>query len=266
VSDPAQQLVTEEVSECVVNQLEAVDVDEQHRQSSAMALRECQRARQPIGQQQAIRQVGQLVVAGKVGHAQGQSANGADVSQHDPRTDDPSRLVMNGGGRMLDRTFHAVAAQQRARAEQVRVWGLGRRPLELQGGALARRQVDDLQHLAERPAGGLEQGPSGHRFSGGIHVGDSAGHIGADQAVADEAQGGADPFRFGDNGFTGRLALNSPANRVRQPIAIEPIGQQVVAGPRFESLPRGLCTIVGTDDQDRDPWSGLPQSVQSRDE
>ena len=56
-----QQLVADPVAERVVDVLEAVEVDEQHADAAAAALRLRDRLRQPLVQQQAVRQAGQRV-------------------------------------------------------------------------------------------------------------------------------------------------------------------------------------------------------------
>ena len=60
--DRAQQLVAEAVAEGVVDVLEAIEVEEHHRQRRLLPLRVRQRDREPVAEEVAVRQRRQRVV------------------------------------------------------------------------------------------------------------------------------------------------------------------------------------------------------------
>ena len=68
--DGSEQLVAEQVPERVVDVLEAIDIEKEDRQPPLVALGQRKRAGQPVGQQQAVRQIGQRIVARQMGQLQ----------------------------------------------------------------------------------------------------------------------------------------------------------------------------------------------------
>ena len=74
-----QHRVAGGVAEAVVDRLEAVQVHEEQRDPGAAAPGHLQRVLDPVEQQSAVRQVGEEVVAGQVGHVLGQPEPGERV-------------------------------------------------------------------------------------------------------------------------------------------------------------------------------------------
>jgi len=65
-SEADQQLVADPVAEGVVDELEVVDVQEQHRDAAPVPPAACQRVVQAVAQQLAVGQAGQRIVQGLV--------------------------------------------------------------------------------------------------------------------------------------------------------------------------------------------------------
>ena len=85
LADRAQHLVAAREPEQIVDQLEAVEIEDHHRQPLLVAPRPLDRLGQPVVEQQAIGQPGQRVVVGEVADrllgllAQRDVAHGQDV-------------------------------------------------------------------------------------------------------------------------------------------------------------------------------------------
>ena len=69
-SDGSKQLVAKQVSERVVDVLEAIDIQKEDRQPALVTAGECERPGQPVAEQQAVRQIGQRVMTREMGHSQ----------------------------------------------------------------------------------------------------------------------------------------------------------------------------------------------------
>jgi hypothetical protein len=151
--DRLQQLVAGLVAERVVDQLELVEVGDQHRGRRAAAARAGERERQPVGEQLAVRQPGERIVQRAVDREL--LARGAlDRRAHDVGHDVDERGLLGAPGARLagehrDHPGRPVAALDRhadraahARAEQLR------RGVDVAG----REVVDD-----QRPVGGEHQ-------------------------------------------------------------------------------------------------------------
>ena len=78
----AQDAVAGGVAERIVDVLEAVQVEEQHRDAAALPARAHDRARQPLRQQRAVGQAGQRVVVGQVAQFLLGALLVGDVAEH----------------------------------------------------------------------------------------------------------------------------------------------------------------------------------------
>ena len=98
----------------VVARLEPVHVNEQHAQRLPVALRQRNGLRQPVIEQEAIREPGQRIVLRQMSHLPRGLACGADIAKHNHRADESSCPIANGRRRILDGAFMAVAPYENA--------------------------------------------------------------------------------------------------------------------------------------------------------
>ena len=107
--DGLQQLVADRMAERIVDVLEAIQIEEQHRDLLAVARRQGDRLADAVVQQHAVGQAGQEVVLGRMGHLQRHRPGRADIAKHDHRADDLPCAIVDWRHRILDRNFGAVA-------------------------------------------------------------------------------------------------------------------------------------------------------------
>src|SRR6185312_2987396 len=105
-----QQPVADAVAESVVDVLEAIQIEEQHRQFLPMAVRYGDRLRQAVIENDSVWNVRETVVLREIGHADRQSPRGAHVVEHHDGPGNASTPVVDGGGGVLDCGFYTVTA------------------------------------------------------------------------------------------------------------------------------------------------------------
>ena len=187
--DRAQHLVADGVAERVVDVLEAIAIEEQHREPAAVAARQRDRPREPIVQQQPVRQVGQRVVLGEVQHLQAALARHDDVAEHDHGAEDVALAIVNRRRRMLDRRFVAVAADQDVVALAGGPSGCARSPAATGSCACCpvRPSVTSNTSASGRAKASARVQPVSASASA-IEIGDVALRIGGHHRVADRVQ------------------------------------------------------------------------------
>ena len=102
------------VPQAVVDVLEAIEIEEQHGETMAVAAGQCDRLGQPVVQQHAVRQIGQEVVLRQMDGLQRQRARHAHVVEHDDGADHLPAAIVNGRGGVFDGRLDAVAPDQQA--------------------------------------------------------------------------------------------------------------------------------------------------------
>ena len=83
-----QQLVAGRMSERIVDVLEIVQIQKQHRERRSAPFRQSDGLRDAIVQQEPVRQAGQEIVLRQVAHFHGRCLRGRDVMEHHHRTGD----------------------------------------------------------------------------------------------------------------------------------------------------------------------------------
>ena len=183
--DRPQELIAHGVAERVVDVLESVQVDVEHRDGAPGAMRSHHRLLEPVAQQSPVRDVSQTVVQREAGEFVGQFSGDRHVVRHHHGPDDAAEPVVDRRGAGLDGQFHAVAANQHA------VGAESHRPVLDDGARRGRRDgvaggdVDQSEHIVHRAPGSLCLGPAGHSFSNDVEIGDPAPEIRAHHGIAD---------------------------------------------------------------------------------
>ena len=95
LGDGLKKLVADRMSQGIVDVLEAVQIQKQHRDSFLVTRRQGDRLADPVVQQHAIGQTGQKVVLGRMGHLQRHRPGRAHVAEND---DGSGRLALRGRG------------------------------------------------------------------------------------------------------------------------------------------------------------------------
>ena len=95
-ADLDEQLVAGRVAEQVVDPLEAVEVAEQHGQLAAAAGLHRHRVLDPVHEQRPVRQAGERVVPGQVGHVLAQAESGEGVLGHGDQSGQALPVVLGG--------------------------------------------------------------------------------------------------------------------------------------------------------------------------
>src|SRR6185312_13792463 len=98
----------------VVDVLEAIQIEEQHRQFLPMTVRHGDRLCQAVIENNSVCDVRETVVLGEIRHADRQSPRGAHVVEHHDGPGNASTPVVDGGGGVLDCGFYTVTADQNA--------------------------------------------------------------------------------------------------------------------------------------------------------
>jgi hypothetical protein len=129
-----EELVTDEVAEAVVDQLEAVEVQEEHRELVRAALGTPERAEQPVEERLAIGQASECVVPGHVLEELLACLALGDVRGHSGQAQDPPLLVPHRRPAAQHPDVAAVAAEQAVLAVEAGALPLQvRRDVGLQG-------------------------------------------------------------------------------------------------------------------------------------
>ena len=162
--DGTQQRVAGVVPERVVDDLEPVDVDEQHRQRSRRPVAPLGRLGQPVGEQRAVGQVGHGVVEGQPAQRCFSPPDLGDVRDHGERAD-------AGAGAVVQRAAaHAEPAPAALRVLVLDVVLLGpalRTVTQAQG---EERRLPGAEHLQAGRPQACSDGPSEQLGHLGVHV------------------------------------------------------------------------------------------------
>ena len=144
----------------------------------------------------------------QVDSPQGHRSRLAHILEHDHCADHlPSRIVDRRGG-VFDGRLDPVAPDEEA------VRGQPDDSVELDGlvhrvpRGFARRGVDDVEHLGERPAQRLPRRPARHAFGHRIEIGHVARNIRAEHGVADGVKRGPRALLFEEQCLFRRVSLD----------------------------------------------------------
>ena len=181
-----QQQVAGAVPERIIDVLEMVQIEKQHRQVGPAAAGEHDGLRQPVDQQHPVRQVGEEIMLRQIGHLARQFARLADVAKDDHHADGLAACIVDRRHRIFDRYFGVVAPDQ----DRVACDALAR---ALAQGQFQRQQLhgvawlllDNVEHLPQRLAKCFLTRPAGHQFGACVEIQDLAGGVGAQHGVAD---------------------------------------------------------------------------------
>ena len=84
------------MSQGIVDVLEAIQIQEQHRDVLRVTRRQSDRLANPVVQEHSIWQTGQEVVLSRMGHPQSHVMGRAHVAEHDHRSRNPPFTVVDG--------------------------------------------------------------------------------------------------------------------------------------------------------------------------
>ena len=107
------------MSQRIVDVLEAVEIQEQHRDLLPVARRQGDRLADAVVQEHAIGQAGQEIVLGRMGHLQRHRARRAHVAEDDDRAGHLPFAVVDRGDGVFDRNLKSVAPDEDAVRRQV---------------------------------------------------------------------------------------------------------------------------------------------------
>ena len=183
-----EQTVPGRVPAAVVDDLEAIEIDEHQRVHAALGARLLEHACEPHLELGAIDQTGQRVVHRPVAHLAAQPPLLGHVVEDDHHAAHLPVGVPDRRGRVLDGELLAAAReQQRVRGE--RDDGvLGERHQGRIGAAQPRGLVHDVEDLAEPSPVGLGLRPTGQPLGDGVEPGDATARVGGDDRVPDRTQ------------------------------------------------------------------------------
>ena len=128
-ADQLEQAVPDQVAERVVDFLEAVEIEQQHRHRLVRTPRRVDRLRDAVVEQGPVRQAGQGVVQGHALQLGMLRLALRDVAQH--RDADPARVDLHAAQRDVDRNAAAVVAQRHELARAAVLRPRGERPMML---------------------------------------------------------------------------------------------------------------------------------------
>ena len=253
------------MSQAVVHVLELIQIEEQHGEAVAVAAGQANRLGEPVVQQHAVGQIGQEVVLRQVDGLQGHRPRLAHVLEHDHRADHLPAPVVDRGGGVFDGRLEPVAPDEEA------VGGQADDSVELNGlvhrvpRGFARRGVNDVEYLGERPAQRLLTRPARHAFGHGVEIRHVARDIGAEHGVADRVEGHLSALLFEEQRLVRRFSLDDPLEGSRQRVAVEAIPVEVVQGSARDGLRGGVFVVRRADDEDRNVRRRLPDLFQGCD-
>ncbi len=222
LGDLAQHFVAGGVSAGVVDQLEAVEVDEAHHVRAAAGLPRGQGGIQAGLEPAPVHQPGQRVVAGLPAALLHMGACCADVAEGEHPAGGAALRVMDDRGPPVHRDACAVALQQV--------------DLAVDGGVqrhrLAAGAVGQLQQVGHRPASGVFVQPTCQLPGCRVGVADPALHVDDDHAVGDRTQGHLGAFLLLEQ-VVGGLAQLQQRGLQRSPGdgAVLQVVHQLVEGP-----------------------------------
>jgi hypothetical protein len=237
--DGLEQLVAERVPERIVDVLEAIEVEVEDRDVSLVARGRADRVADAFLEEHAIRQAGEIVMLRRMRHLQRRRARLADVPEHDDRAEWVALTIVNRRDGVLDRNLGAVAPDERAVRRQLADPGRANRLRDLARG------VEHLEHVEQRLIRGGLPGPAGHGLGRDIQERDVAGHVRADDAVANATERDLRPLLLEEQGLLHALALDRVAQGPHQAACIELALDEIVLRALVEGL-HGERVVLGT--------------------
>ena len=179
----------------------------------------CDRLAEPVVQEHAIGQTGQVVMLGRMGDLQRHRPGRAHVAEDDHGSGRMPLAVMHGGYGVLDRDFMSVTAHEYAVRRQVDGWSCPP-GIPSDSAGLRLMRVQDLQDLGHRPCLALPAAtsPSIVPRRALRKVMFPAMSVQSD-GIADAVERDVGALVFREQGLFHRLALDRIAQRPQQPRA-----------------------------------------------
>ena len=127
LGDGLKKLVADRMSQRIVDVLETVQIQKQHRDLFRMTLRQGDRLADSVVQEHPIGQPGQKIVLGRMRHLQRHRAGGAHIAKNDYRPSGLPFAIVNRGDGVFDRNFDPIPPDQNAVRRQLddRIPGIG---------------------------------------------------------------------------------------------------------------------------------------------
>ena len=259
--DGAQQGVALGMAEGVVHQLEAVDIDEHHRQRPGAALRLGDREFEPVLEQHAVGQMGELVVVGLEGDDLLGALAFGDVARHAVQADDAAVVLLREHRDAGQRHGDAVAFAARAAAIAAQPQ-FDAEALAGQAARLAEQGVDAVEVF------GHHQGGEGaahqraavvaeQRLDARIEVGEAAGAVEREDEVgralhqvAVQALRRLEALAHQLVGLFQRSLVQGALDRALQLRDVVGLAH-VVVGTAAQGGDRGVDRVLATDDDHR---------------
>ena len=183
-----KQLIADGVTQRIVDVLEAIEIDVQHRDRAAGAVRPHHRLIEPVAEQGAVRHVRQAVMKRQPRKLVGQLARDRDVVRDHHGADHPALPVVNGRRRGLDGELGAVAAYEHAILGEAHGAVLDDGPRRGRRDRIAGHDVDEPKHVVDGAPRGLRLRPAGHSLRDDVQVRDAAPEVRANHGVADRVE------------------------------------------------------------------------------
>ncbi len=261
LGDRAQHLVADRMAQRVVDVLEPVAIEEQHREAPAIAARQRDRTREAIVQQQAVRQVSERVVLGKVQHLQTPLAGHDDVAEDNNGAKDVALAIVNRRGRVFDGRLVAIAPDQDVVALQTDFLVV----LDRQAGRILRvlpgQPIRHVEDLCQRSRECFRSGPAGQSLGLGIEIGDVALRVGRHHRVADRVQRHLCPFELYEFLFVARSALEHHRDQLDQAQRVDMLSDDAFSGSGIECTPGQRLVGRRREQHDCDFRGGATQLV-----
>ena len=216
-ADLAQQIVAGRVAARVVDLLEAVEIEVEHRMATVALRGAFERPRQPMLELTPVREPGQRIVARLVRQLLGEAANVGDIVEHKDRADRRTVAIADRRRRRVDADFTAIAPHEdrvAAKLDAAPLLQQRRHRIDLNSPV---GLVDDPEHFLERTAARLGARPSRQRLRRRIERLDTALLVGGDDAFGNRLQRDLRAVLLGVELRLGLLAIGDVGDRAGHP-------------------------------------------------
>ena len=112
--DGLKQFVADQMSQGIVDVLEAIQIQENHRDEGFVTLRQGDGLTEPVIEEQSIGQTGERVMLGGMLYLFRQGLCRAHVAENDDRSGSLSYAIVNGGGGVLNEGFMSIPTDEEA--------------------------------------------------------------------------------------------------------------------------------------------------------
>ena len=189
LADLLQKLIASRVATRIVDELELVQVDEQQCVLHAVLMRFFKRALQAAFKLGTVKQPGQHVMRGAVGHLATEPTLLGHIVKNQHHTQQRILLVANGRCRILNPKLVPRARNQQGVVSEADDLALLQTNADGAFFDSACLLMNDMKHLADRVPLRLSVEPASHAFGHGVEPSDPASVVGGDDGIADGLQG-----------------------------------------------------------------------------